>query len=125
MSLSRLAAVAALSLTFGAAAAAQPASLLVQVWSFGFAPHPIHLAAGKPVTLTFVNQSGSSHDFTSPRFFASSTFTAGAAPNGEIDLAPHQTISITLIPRGAESPTRDADAGRRLAKAIRIAFAPS
>ncbi len=95
----RLAAVAALSLTFGAAAAAPPASFLVQVWSFGFAPHPIHLAAGKPVTLTFVNQSGSSHDFTSPRFFASSTFTAGAAPNGEIDLAPHQTISITLIPR--------------------------
>ena len=99
MSLSRLAAVAALSLTFGAAAAAPPASFLVQVWSFGFAPHPIHLAAGKPVTLTFVNQSGSSHDFTSPRFFASSTFTAGAAPNGEIDLAPHTSRSVTLIPR--------------------------
>ncbi len=106
MLLARLAAVAALSLALGAAAAAQPApaqlapaQLAITVWSFGFAPHPIHLAAGRPVTLTFVNRSGGSHDFTAPRFFASSTFTAGAAPDGDIDLAPHQTRSITLIPR--------------------------
>ena len=99
MIVSRLAAAAALSLLFVPPSIAQPVSFVVQVWSFGFAPQPIHLAAGKRVTLTFVNQSGNSHDFTAKSFFAYSTITAGAAPDGEIDLAPHQTRSITLIPR--------------------------
>ena len=99
MSRSRLAAAAALCLTTAAPAAAQPASLVVQVYSFGFAPRPIHLAAGRPVTLTFVNQSGIGHDFTAKSFFANSTISAGAAPEGEIELAPHQSKSITLTPR--------------------------
>jgi plastocyanin len=79
-------------------AAAQPAGLVVQVWSFGFAPHPIRLAAGRQVTLTFVNQSGSSHDFTAPGFFQHARIVAGAAPDGEIELRPHQTRTITLVP---------------------------
>ena len=51
-----VAAAAALFLLVAAPAAAQPAQVVVQVWSFGFGPQPIRLAAGKPVTLTFVNQ---------------------------------------------------------------------
>lgn len=90
--------VIALSLTAPAAAQA-PAQLTVDVWSFGFAPHPIHLAAGKPVTLTFVNRSGSGHDFSAPGFFEHATITGGAAPGGEIDLRAHETRSVTLIPR--------------------------
>ena len=43
----------------------------IQLASFSFAPKPIHLKAGKPVTLNFVNVSGSSHDFTAKQFFAS------------------------------------------------------
>lgn len=31
---------------------------LIQLYNFGFSPRPIHLAAGRPVTLTFVNRSG-------------------------------------------------------------------
>lgn len=96
-----LAAAAMLSMIVAAPAAAQPeqpAQLLVQVWNFGFAPQPIHLAAGKPVTLTFVNQSGSGHDFTAPGFFQHSKITAGAAPNDEIELGPHETRRITLVP---------------------------
>jgi len=104
MNLVRLAAAASVAACLGAPAAAQPATQTVQVWSFGFAPRPIHLAAGRPVTLVFVNQSGSSHDFTAHRFFASSTITAGAAPQGEIDLAPHQTVSVTLVPRSGTYP---------------------
>jgi plastocyanin len=80
------------------AAAQQPAQFVVQVWSFGFAPSPIRLAAGKPVTITFVNRSGSSHDFTAPGFFQHARITAGAAPDGEIDLKPHETRTITLVP---------------------------
>lgn len=82
----------------GAPAAAQPAQVTVQVYSFGFAPQPIRLAAGRPVTLTFVNQSGSHHDFSASAFFAHARITAGAAPDGEIDLMPHETRSITLVP---------------------------
>jgi plastocyanin len=92
-------AAAASLLSAPSAALAQPASLVVQVYSYGFAPNPIHLAAGRPVTLTFVNQSGSSHDFTATSFFANSTITAGAAPEGELELAPHQSRTVTLVPR--------------------------
>ena len=57
-------------------AAAQPASVVIQTWSFGFAPQPIHLAAGRRMTLTLVNQSGASHDFKAVSFFGSSTILA-------------------------------------------------
>lgn len=98
MSAFRRAAAAALAIALASSAAAQPAAVMVQVWNFGFAPHPIHLAAGRPVTLTFVNRSGSGHDFTAPGFFRHATITAGAAPEGEIELRPHETRTITLIP---------------------------
>lgn len=93
------AAVAALSLASSAAAPAQPTGQTILVWSFGFSPRPLQLVAGKPVTLTFANRSGSSHDFTAKTFFATSTIVRGAAPEGEIELGPHETRSITLIPR--------------------------
>ena len=96
---SRLAVVAALSLVFSVPTAASPPGQTILVWSFGFAPNPIRLAAGQPITLTFQNCSGSSHDFTARQFFASSRITAGAAPEGEIELRPYETKSITLIPR--------------------------
>lgn len=96
---SRLAVVAALSLVFSVPTAASPPGQTILVWSFGFAPNPIRLAAGQPITLTFQNRSGSSHDFTARQFFASSRITAGAAPEGEIELKPYETKSVTLIPR--------------------------
>lgn len=98
MTPSRRAAVIAMSLMLAAPAAAQPAQVVIQVWSFGFAPNPIRLAAGRPVTLTFVNQSGSSHDFSAPGFFQHASITAGAAPEDEIELQGHETKRITLVP---------------------------
>jgi plastocyanin len=96
-----LGALAALSLLTVGSAIAQPAAPTVQVrvWSYGFAPQPIQLAAGRPVTLQFVNQAGSGHDFTAKEFFAASTITAGAAPNGKIELSGHETKTITLVPK--------------------------
>lgn len=106
MSFSRLAAVAALSTVFASSVAAQPGPppVVITVWSFGFAPSPIHLAAGRPVTLVFINRSGSSHDFTAGAFFSRSAISAGAAPDGEIELRGHETKSITLIPRAGTYP---------------------
>jgi plastocyanin len=81
-------------------AAAQPAAqLTVQVWSFGFAPHPIHLRAGQPVKLTFVNRSGSSHDFVAKSFLSNSRIVSGSAADGEIDLPGHAVRTVTLVPR--------------------------
>jgi plastocyanin len=98
MSALRIATAAALSLAPLASAQAQPATQVVDVASFSFAPKPIHLAAGRPVTLIFVNHSGSGHDFTAQRFFANSRIVAGSAAEGEIELGPHQTRSVTLVP---------------------------
>ena len=99
--LTALAALSALLVAPAAAhpAAAQPAAQTVQVYNFGFGPRPLQLAAGRPVTLTFVNQSGSGHDFTAREFFANARIIAGSAPGGEIELARHQTRSVTLVPR--------------------------
>lgn len=80
-------------------ASAQAPAVLIQVQSYRFAPRPIHVAAGKPVILSFTNNSGSGHDFTAKEFFTRSTITAGSAPGGRIALAPHETKTITLIPR--------------------------
>ena len=98
MLLSRCAAVAALSIAFASPALAQPAAQTIQLASFSYAPSPIHLKAGKPVTLTFVNRAGGGHDFTAKEFFASSSITAGSAPGGEVDLKAHQTKTVTLVP---------------------------
>ena len=96
VSVSRVSAVAAQS-------AAAPAQT-IQVYSFGYTPTPIQLAAGREVTLSFVNQSGSGHDFTAPDFFAGARIVSGAAPNGEVELKPRETKTVTLIRRPA--PTR-------------------
>lgn len=99
MTFSRLGALAPLSLLLASPATAQPAQLVIQLSNFSFAPKPIQLAAGKPVTITFENQSGGGHDFTARDFFAASTITAGAAPGGKVALAGHETKSVTLVPR--------------------------
>jgi plastocyanin len=100
MTLSRLAPVAALSLFLAAsdAPAQQPAQFVVQLWSFGIAPNPIALPPGKRVAQTVVNRSGSSHDFTAHSFFAHATGVSGAVEDGEVELAPHETKTVTLVP---------------------------
>ena len=91
-------AFSALVLAPATAQAPVPTAQVIQVRSFAFDPTPIHLVAGKPVTLTFQNVSGGGHDFTAKEFFAASRITAGAAPDGEIELKGHETKTITLVP---------------------------
>lgn len=100
MTLSRLASAAFLSILVASPIAAQtaPAVVTIGVDSYKFMPNPIHLKAGQQVTLTFVNQGSHGHDFTAPEFFSKSAILAGAAPKGQIELAGHETKSITLTP---------------------------
>jgi plastocyanin len=95
----RNAALAALTFLLASPAKPQPAEFVIRVWNFGFAPHPIHLAAGRPVTLTFVNQSGSGHDFTAPGFFQHARMINGDPGGDEVELKAHETKTVTLVPR--------------------------
>lgn len=95
----RLAAVAALSLAFNPAVQAQPTQVRIDLTNFSYAPQPLHFAAGRPVTLTFVNRSRGGHDFTARKFFASSKVIAGGAPGGRIEVPERAVRTITLVPR--------------------------
>ena len=82
-------------------AAAQIVAAPVQsiaLYSYGFNPTPIVLNAGRAVTLSFVNRAGKSHDFTAEKFFRASKIISGRVGEGEVDLAPGQTASVTLVP---------------------------
>ena len=77
MFMSRVAALVAFSLAFTTSAAAQPAAVTVAVWSFNFSPKPIHLAAGKPVTLDLCEPVG-----WRPRFHGEEILRQFADPVG-------------------------------------------
>ena len=82
-------------------AAGQPAAAPVQsiaLYSYGYNPDPIVLTAGKAVTLSFVNRSGGGHDFTAKKFFSSSRIISGNVGEGEVDLGPGRSASVTLVP---------------------------
>lgn len=104
----RIIAAAALSfLTLGASAAAAPVAAPVQVInlaSYSYAPTPIRLAAGRAVTLQFVNRAGKSHDFTARRFFRSARILSGRLGDGEVELRGGQSASVTLIPTAGRYP---------------------
>ena len=88
-------------LLFAGPASAQIVAAPVQtiaLYSYGFNPSPIVLNAGKAVTLSFVNRAGKSHDFTAEKFFRASKIISGRVGEGEVDLAPGQTASVTLVP---------------------------
>ena len=104
MTHSRLIIAAVLGATMLSPAAAQapartPPTQIITLWSFDYAPKPIHLRAGAPVTLAFVNRADSGHDFTAREFFANSRMIAGAAPDGKIQLRGGKARSVTLVPR--------------------------
>ena len=80
------------------AQAPAPAVHQIQLYNYGFTPGPIVLAAGRPVTLQFVNLARGGHDFTAPAFFAASKIVSGPVKNGEVDLRGGQSAIVTLVP---------------------------
>lgn len=97
---SRLTLTIALSMGMTAAALAQPSApvVVVNLQSYSYSPTTIRLAAGKPVTLQFVNRSGKGHDFTARQFFASAKLLSGRVEDGEVDLGGGKSASVTLVP---------------------------
>jgi plastocyanin len=89
----------------GPAASQRPATVVpIQLYSYGYAPNPIVLRAGVPVTLVLTNVSGSGHTFKAPAFFATSRMVAGMAHEGELHVMPHQSVSVTLVPARGTYP---------------------
>ena len=90
--------LAAAATSLGAPAAAQAPVQVIQLYSFGYTPKVIRLAAGKPVTLAFSNRSRDAHDFSAKSFFARARIVAGNASGGEIELRGGQSRNVTLVP---------------------------
>jgi len=87
----------ACALLFSATAAAPP-TVTVTIGSRFYAPDPIRLPAGQPITLKLVNGDSSTHAFGARRFFRSAKILSGDAKGGNIELAPGETATVTLIP---------------------------
>ena len=102
----RSAFIPTLALALSAPAAAQPATQAVQLYSFGYTPKLIRLAADRPVTINFVNTSGGGHNFSAPSFFATARIVSGSAPNGVVEVGARQSRSVTLIPRAGSYKVR-------------------
>lgn len=92
--------VAAAAIVVSASSAAKKATTVVPLilYSYGYAPEPIVLKAGRPVTMVFSNRSGDLHEFKARDFFRSARILGGDPHNGEIHLKPGQSTSVTLIP---------------------------
>ena len=99
--------LAAAALLATGPATAQPVGAPVQtvtLYSHGYTPQVLHLAAGRAVTLNFVNPSGKGHDFTARQFFRSARILSGRVTNGEVDLRGRQSAQVTLIPARGRYP---------------------
>ena len=100
-----LLAIAAAGISVAASPAQKPATVVpVQLYSYGYAPSPIVLRAGSPVTLVFQNVSGKGHSFKAEAFFRSARILAGMPHEGEVHLKPHQSMSVTLVPARGTYP---------------------
>ena len=95
--------LAAAALFAAGPASAQPVHT-VTLYSHGYAPQVLHLAAGRPVTLTFVNRAGKSHDFTARQFFRSARILSGRVVDGQVDLGGGRVTRVTLIPAAGRDP---------------------
>lgn len=105
MPASRAAAIAASLLLLGATGPSPaPPVQRIDLSSYAYAPSTIHLRAGAPVTLQFVNRSGGRHDFTARSFFASSRILAGRVDGGKVDLRSGASSRVTLVPAAGSYP---------------------
>jgi uncharacterized cupredoxin-like copper-binding protein len=75
-------------------------AITVGLSSFAFSPEQIRLKTGVPMRLRLVNESDGGHNFSAPTFFAASSYLPGspAPSNGAVEVGPHQTVEIALVP---------------------------
>lgn len=94
-------ALAALALSVPVTAAEAPARVTVTLANFSFTPADLHLRAGQPVTIHFVNEGSGGHDFTAEEFFTAATMDAAnraRVGKGRVSLGKGASSDVTLIP---------------------------
>ena len=97
-------ALAALALSVPVTAAEAPAKVTVTLANFSFTPADLHLHAGQPVTIHFVNEGSGGHDFTAPEFFTAATMDATnrtrvEGGKGRVSLGKGESSDVTLTPK--------------------------
>jgi plastocyanin len=74
----------------------------VLLTSYDIEPATIHLKAGQPVRLRFVNNSNQGHSFAARDFFRQAKLRRRDAPrvaDGELEVPPLSTETIALVPK--------------------------
>lgn len=97
-----LAALFTITLPSAAPCQTPPPRVDIVLANFSFTPAALHLKAGQPVTLHFVNQGSGGHNFSAPEFFRA----AGAVPGGKVDLAKGESRDVMLTPRAGHYDVR-------------------
>ncbi len=96
-------AMAITTLAMPLAAVTGPESARIVLANFSFTPSDLHLNAGKPVVLHFVNEGSGGHNFVAPEFFAAASMddaTRGRLrKKGAVELAKGESVDVTLTPR--------------------------
>jgi plastocyanin len=81
----------------------------VSLSSFKYSPKIVHLRAGQPVILRFVNQASGGHDFTAKSFFDQAAIRGSdraAVADGKIDLKGGQSSEVALVPKAGRYPAK-------------------
>jgi len=94
---------AAIALSVPVTAAELPAKVTVTMANFSYTPADLHLHAGHPVTIHFVNNGSGGHDFTAEEFFAAATMDAAnrarvGGAKGRVSLGKGEASDVTLTP---------------------------
>jgi len=93
----------------GGAAQAQPSAIdwstaqpvTVTLSNFAIAPDDLHLKAGQPYRLHFVNSGSGGHNFSAPAFFQAAQLDPadqGLLTKGSIELGKGETRDVRLVP---------------------------
>ena len=84
---------------------------------FRYEPRLIHLRAGAPVKLRFVNDGRATLSFSAPAFFRAARVRPRDArwvAGGRLQLAPGERRTIALVPAEGRYPARSANLTHRL-----------
>jgi plastocyanin len=90
-----------LFLAVSSAAPAQPVAVSIELSNFKFAPNPIQLRAGAPITLHLQNTASGGHSFSAPAFFAAARIeprSAALVHDGMVDVPANRAVDVALVP---------------------------
>lgn len=89
----------------------------VLLTSYDIAPHVLHLKAGEPVRLRFVNNSNQPLSFAAGDFFRAAEFRgrdSDMVKGGRLEVAPLSERTLVLVPRAGRYGARSANLIHRL-----------